>query len=103
MASFSSLVEILNAIEERLNGVLSVSKDSLKFNDSIKSIKELENLLKILNDFIVNNNNEKDFSQEEKELMKKVLNSIIELEKINKNKLGFFDSLNNYFYDSINK
>tara|TARA_B100001996_G_scaffold344708_1_gene300642 strand:- start:353 stop:664 length:312 start_codon:yes stop_codon:yes gene_type:complete len=103
MASFSSLIEILNAIEERLNGVLSVSKDSLKFNDSIKSIKELENLLKILNDFIVNNNNEKDFSQEEKELMKKVLNSIIELEKINKNKLGFFDSLNNYFYDSINK
>ena len=102
MASFSSLIEILNAIEERLNGVLSVSKDSLKFNDSIKSIKELENLLKILNDFIVNNNNEKDFSQEEKELMKKVLNSIIELEKINKNKLGFFDSLNNY-YDSINK
>tara|TARA_B100001250_G_C19316236_1_gene578461 strand:- start:130 stop:441 length:312 start_codon:yes stop_codon:yes gene_type:complete len=103
MASFSSLIEILNAIEERLNGVLNVSKDSLKFNDSIKSIKELENLLKILNDFIVNNNNEKDFSQEEKELMKKVLNSIIELEKINKNKLGFFDSLNNYFYDSINK
>ena len=35
--------------------------------------------------------------------MKKVLNSIIELEKINKNKLGFFDSLNSYLYDSINK
>ena len=68
-----------------------------------EKITLLENLLKILNDFIVNNNNEKDFSQEEKELMKKVLNSIIELEKINKNKLGFFDSLNNYFYDSINK
>ena len=103
MASFSSLIEILNAIEKRLDSVLSVSKDTIKFNESIKSLNELENLLKILNDFIINNNNEKGFNQDEKALMKKVLNSIIELEKINKNKLGFFDSLNSYLYDSINK
>ena len=103
MPSFSSLIEILNAIENRLDSVLSDSKDTIKFNESIKSLNELENLLKILNDFIINNNNEKGFNQEEKALMKKVLNSIVELEKINKNKLGFFDSLNNYFYDSINK
>ena len=103
MASFSSLIEILNAIENKLDSVLSVSKDTIKFNESIKNINELENLLKILNDFIVNNNNEKGFNQDEKALMKKVLNSIIELEKINKNKLGFFDSLNSYLYDSINK
>ena len=103
MASFSSLIEILNAIESRLDSVLSDSKDTLKFNESIKSLNELENLLKILNDFIINNNNEKGFNQDEKALMKKVLNSIIELEKINKNKLGFFDSLNSYLYDSINK
>lgn len=103
MASFSSLIEILNAIENRLDSVLSDSKDTIKFNESIKSLNELENLLKILNDFIVNNNNEKGFNQDEKALMKKVLNSIIELEKINKNKLGFFDSLNSYLYDSINK
>ena len=103
MASFSSLIEILNAIENRLDSVLSDSKDTIKFNESIKSLNELENLLKILNDFIINNNNEKGFNQDEKVLMKKVLNSIIELEKINKNKLGFFDSLNSYLYDSINK
>jgi hypothetical protein len=103
MASFSSLIEILNAIENRLDSVLSDSKDTIKFNESIKSLNELENLLKILNDFIINNNNEKGFNQDEKALMKKVLNSIIELEKINKNKLGFFDSLNSYLYDSINK
>ena len=103
MASFSSLIEILNAIEIRLDSVLSDSKDTIKFNESIKSLNELENLLKILNDFIINNNNEKGFNEDEKALMKKVLNSIIELEKINKNKLGFFDSLNSYLYDSINK
>ena len=103
MASFSSLIEILNAIENKLDSVLSDSKDTIKFNESIKSLNELENLLKILNDFIINNNNEKGFNQDEKALMKKVLNSIIELEKINKNKLGFFDSLNSYLYDSINK
>ena len=103
MASFSSLLEILNAIQKRLDGVLSVSKDTIKFNESIKSLNELEKLLKILNDFIINNNNEKGFNQDEKALMKKVLNSIVELEKINKNKLGFFDSLNSYLYDSINK
>ena len=103
MASFSSLLEILNAIQKRLDSVLSDSKDTIKFNESIKSLNELENLLKILNDFIINNNNEKGFNQDEKALMKKVLNSIIELEKINKNKLGFFDSLNSYLYDSINK
>ena len=103
MASFSSLIEILNVIENKLDSVLSVSKDTIKFNESIKSLNELENLLKILNDFIINNNNEKGFNQDEKALMKKVLNSIIELEKINKNKLGFFDSLNSYLYDSINK
>ena len=103
MASFSSLIEILNAIENRLDSVLSVSKDTIKFNESVKSLNELENLLKTLNDFIINNNNEKGFNQDEKALMKKVLDSIIELEKINKNKLGFFDSLNSYLYDSINK
>ena len=53
MASFSSLIEILNAIENRLDSVLSDSKDTIKFNESIKSLNELENLLKILNDFII--------------------------------------------------
>ena len=52
---------------------------------------------------ILEEKNNKGFDQNEKDLMKKILASIIELEKINKNKLGFFDSLNNYFYDSINK
>ena len=100
MANFSSLNEILSAIELRLNSALSDSKDSIKYNNNIE---EVNNLLKLLNNYILEEKNNKGFDQNEKDLMKKILASIIELEKINKNKLGFFDSLNNYFYDSINK
>ena len=100
MANFSSLIEILSAIELRLNSALSDSKDTIKFNNNIE---EVNNLLKLLNNFILEEKNNKWFDQNEKDLMKKILASIIELEKINNNKLGFFDSLNNYFYDSINK
>ena len=100
MPNFSSLIEILSAIELKLNSALAVSKDSVKYNNNIEEVK---NLLKLLNNFILEEKNNKGFDQNEKDLMKKILASIIELEKINKNKLGFFDSLNNYFYDSINK
>ena len=100
MTNFSSLIEILSAIELRLNSALSDSKDSIKYNNNIEEVK---NLLTLLNNFILEEKNNKGFDQNEKNLMKKILASIIELEKINKNKLGFFDSLNNYFYDSINK
>ena len=100
MSNFSSLIEILSAIELKLNSALSDSKDSNKFK---KNIEELNNLLKLLNDFVLEEKNNRVFEQNEKDLMKKILSSIIELEKINKNKLGFFDSLNKYFYDSINK
>ena len=100
MANFSSLIEILSAIELKLNSALSASNDSIKYNNNIEQIN---NLLKLLNDYILDEKNNKDFDQNEKDLMKKILASIIELEKINKNKLGFFDSLNKYFYDSINK
>ena len=100
MTNFSSLIEILSAIELRLNSALSDSKDSIKYNNNIE---EVNNLLKLLNNFILEEKNNKGFDQNEKDLMKKILASIIELEKTNKNKLGFFDSLNNYFYDSINK
>ena len=100
MANFSSLIEILSAIELKLNSALSASNDSIKYNNNIEQINSL---LKLLNNYILDEKNNKDFDQNEKELMKKILASIIELEKINKNKLGFFDSLNNYFYDNINK
>jgi len=100
MTNFSSLIEILRAIELRLNSALTDSKDSIKYN---KNIDELNNLLTLLNNFILEDKNNKGFDQNEKDLMKKLLGSVIELEKINKNKLGFFDSLNNYFYDSMNK
>ena len=100
MSNFSSLIEILSAIELRLNSALADSKDTIKYNNNIE---ELNNLLKLLNNYILEKKNDKGFDQNEKNLMKKILASIIELEKINKNKLGFFDSLNNYFYDSINK
>ena len=100
MTNSSSLIEILRAIELRLNSALTDSKDSINYN---KNIDELNNLLTLLNNFILEDKNNKGFDQNEKDLMKKLLGSVIELEKINKNKLGFFDSLNNYFYDSINK
>ena len=100
MANFSSLIEILSAIELKLNSALDVSKDSVKYKNNIE---EINNLIKLLNNYILEKKNDKGFDQNEKNLMKKILASIIELEKINKNKLGFFDSLNNYFYDSINK
>ena len=100
MTNFSSLIEILSAIELKLNSALSASNDSIKYNNNIEQINSL---LKLLNNYILDEKNNKDFDQNEKDLMKKILASIIELEKINKNKLGFFDSLNNYFYDSINK
>ena len=100
MANFSSLIEILSAIELKLNSALSASNDSIKYNNDIEQINSL---LKLLNNYILDEKNNKDFDQNEKDLMKKILASIIELEKINKNKLGFFDSLNKYFYDSINK
>ena len=100
MANFSSLIEILSAIELKLNSALADSKDSVKYNNNIK---EVNNLIKLLNNYILEKKNNKGFDQNEKNLMKKILASIIELEKINKNKLGFFDSLNNYFYDNINK
>ena len=100
MANFSSLIEILSAIELKLNSALADSKDSVKYNNNLE---EVNNLIKLLNNYILEKKNNKGFDQNEKDLMKKILASIIELEKINKNKLGFFDSLNNYFYDSINK
>ena len=100
MANFSSLIEILSAIELKLNSALADSKDSVKYNNNIEGVN---NLVKLLNNYILEKKNNKGFDQNEKNLMKKILASIIELEKINKNKLGFFDSLNNYFYDSINK
>ena len=100
MTNSSSLIEILRAIELRLNSALTDSKDSINYN---KNIDELNNLLTLLNNFILEDKNNKGFDQNEKDLMKKLLGSVIELEKINKNKLGFFDSLNNYFYDSMNK
>jgi len=100
MTNFSSLIEILSAIELKLNSALGDSKDSVKYKNNIE---EINNLIKLLNNYILEKKNDKGFDQNEKNLMKKILASIIELEKINKNKLGFFDSLNNYFYDNINK
>ena len=100
MANFSSLIEILSAIELKLDSALADSKDSFNYNNNIE---EVNNLIKLLNNYILEEKNNKGFDENEKNLMKKILASIIELEKINKNKLGFFDSLNNYFYDSINK
>ena len=100
MTETLSLISILSTIELKLNGALAVSKNPKNFNDQIS---ELDKLLEALNALIVEKNNEHQFTDEEKELLKKIFNLIIKVEKINKNKLGFFDSLNKYFYDNVNK
>ena len=100
MTELNSLTSILSTIELKLNGALSVSNDQKLFNENIN---EIENLLKKTNAFIIEKNNDHQFSDIEKELIKKIFDLIIKLEKINNNKLGFFDSLNKYFYDNIDK
>ena len=100
MTQFSSLTSILSTIELKLNGAMSVSNDQKLFNENIN---EIENLLKKTNAFIIEKNNDHQFSDIEKKLIKKIFDLIIKLEKINNNKLGFFDSLNKYFYDNVNK
>jgi len=100
MTEFTSLTSILSTIELKLNGAISVSNDQKLFNENIN---EIENLLKKTNAFIIEKNNDHQFSDIEKELIKKIFDLIIKLEKINNNKLGFFDSLNKYFYDNIDK
>jgi len=100
MTETLSLISILSTIELKLNGALAVSKNPKNFNSQIS---ELNKLLEALNALIIEKNNEHQFTDEEKELLKKILNLIIKVEKINKNKLGFFDSLNKYFYDNVNK
>ena len=100
MTESLSLISILSTIELKLNGALSVSNNPKNFNDQIS---ELDKLLKALNALIIEKNNEHQFNEEEKELLKKILNLIIKVEKLNKNKLGFFDSLNKYIHDNVNK
>ena len=100
MTETLSLISILSTIELKLNGDLAVSNNPKNFNDQIS---ELDKLLEALNALIIEKNNEHQFTDEEKELLKKIFNLIIKVEKINKNKLGFFDSLNKYFYDNVNK
>tara|TARA_Y100000994_G_scaffold176549_1_gene145678 strand:- start:161 stop:463 length:303 start_codon:yes stop_codon:yes gene_type:complete len=100
MTETLSLISILSTIELKLNGALAVSNNPTNFNDQIS---ELDKLLEALNALIIEKNNEHQFTDEEKELLKKIFNLIIKVEKINKNKLGFFDSLNKYFYDNVNK
>ena len=100
MTETSSLVSILSTIELELNGALAVSNNPKHFNDHVG---KLDKLLETLNAFVIEKNNEHQFTNEEKELLQKISNLIIKVEKINKNKLGFFDSLNKYFYDNVNK
>ena len=100
MTETSSLISILSTIELELNGALAVSNNPKHFNDYVG---KLGKLLETLNAFLIEKNNEHKFSEEEKELLKKIFNLIIKVEELNKNKLGFFDSLNKYFYDNVNK
>ena len=100
MSDFLSLEEILSAIEAKFISAISASNDSTLFNQEINNI---DNLLKKLNSFLIEKKNEHIFNEKEKELLKKIFNLIIKVEKLNKNKLGFFDSLNKYIYDNVNK
>ena len=100
MAETSSLTSILNAIKAKLDGAIADSNDHSKFKDNINGIEEL---LKNLNSIILNKNEDYNFDTNEKHLMKNILDNISRLEKMNNNKLSFFDSLNKYFYDNVNK
>ena len=100
MTETLSLISILSTIELELNGALAVSNNAKHFNDHVG---KLDKLLETLNAFVIEKNNEHKFSEEEKELLKKIFNLIIKVEELNKNKLGFFDSLNKYFYDNVSK
>ena len=86
MTVTSSLISILSTIELKLNSALAVSNNPESFNDQIS---ELDKLLQALNAIIIEKNHEHQFTDEEKELLKKIFNLIIKVEKINKNKLGF--------------
>ena len=100
MAEVSPLISILSAIEEKLNSAIADSNNHSKFNENINGIEEL---LKDLNSTILDKKEDYIFEQNEKELMKNILANISKIEKINKNKLSFFDSLNKYFYDNVDK
>ena len=100
MAETSSLTPILSAIKAKLDSAIAGSSNHSKFTDNINDIEEL---LKNLNSVILNNNEKYNFDTNEKHLMKNILDNISRLEKMNKTKLSFFDSLNKYFYDNVNK
>ena len=100
MAETSLLTPILSAIKAKLDSAIADSNNHSKFTDNINDIEEL---LKNLNSIILNKNEEYNFDANEKHLMKNILDNISRLEKMNKNKLSFFDSLNKYFYDNVNK
>ena len=76
MTEFTSLTSILSTIELKLNGAMSVSNDQKLFNENIN---EIENLLKKTNAFIIEKNNDHQFSEIEKELIKKIFDLIIKL------------------------
>jgi len=100
MAETSSLTSILSAIKGKLDSVLSDSNHHSEFTNNINAIEEL---IKNLNSAILNKNEKYNFDENEKHLMKNILENISRLEKMNNNKLSFFDSLNKYFYDNVNK
>ena len=68
MTEFTSLTSILSTIELKLNGAMSVSNDQKLFNENIN---EIENLLKKNKAFIIEKKNDHQFSDIEKELIKK--------------------------------
>ena len=100
MAETLSLTSILNAIKTKLDSAIAVSDNQSQFTNNINDV---EDLLKNLNSIILNKNEDYNFDTNEKNLMKNILDNISRLEKMNNNKLSFFDSLNKYFYDNVNK
>ena len=100
MAETLSLTSILNAIKAKLDSAIAVSDNQSQFTNNINDV---EDLLKNLNSIILNKNEDYNFDTNEKHLMKNILDNISRLEKMNNNKLSFFDSLNKYFYDNVNK
>ena len=90
----------MDAIEIKFNSALSASNEPKQFNHEINNI---DNLLLELNSLIIEKQNEHVLSEKEKNHIKKILDLIGKTQKINKNKMDFFESLNKYFYDNVNK
>ena len=96
-----SFLITLKSIEDKFSRCIAASKQNK--NNFTEILISVETELKILNDVLTSKSNRQNFSDEEKSLMEKIINHIIQLEKTTNAKLDFFDSLNKHFQDNVDQ